>query len=104
VPSDVSLCLYRIVQEALSNIVKHSGARAAEVTLVRQDGHIELRVADSGRGFATGLEYTGLGLISMRERVRTVGGRFVVHSAAGSGTRIGVRIPIRWRAASQQIA
>jgi signal transduction histidine kinase len=104
IPSDISLCLYRIVQEALSNVVKHSGALAAEVALAREDGHIELRIADSGRGFAADLEHAGLGLISMRERVRSVGGRFVVHSANGSGTRIGVRVPIRWRTHSQQIA
>jgi signal transduction histidine kinase len=91
----VSLHLYRIAQEALHNIVKHSDARHAYVKLAMASGTLELCVADHGRGFeASGELRDGLGLVSMRERVRLLGGQFVVHSRPGAGTRLGVRVPV----------
>jgi PAS domain S-box-containing protein len=92
---EVALCLYRIVQESLRNVVKHSGARRAFVRLGALDGELRLSVADQGKGFdiATTAR-TGLGLVSMRERVNFVGGEIVVHSNPGHGARIGVRVPV----------
>jgi len=91
----VALSLFRITQEALRNIVKHSQATEAAVQLAVVDHEIVLQIADSGVGFRTGdHDRTGLGLISMRERVHLMGGRFVIHSAPGSGTRIGVSVPV----------
>jgi signal transduction histidine kinase len=96
-PKDVSLCLYRITQEALQNVVKHSEAAEAEVELSGHADEIELCISDSGRGFdvesvkrAAG---TGLGLISMRERLRLVRGHLSIESEPSRGTRICVRVP-----------
>jgi signal transduction histidine kinase len=104
---DTALCLYRVVQEALHNIVKHSGASGAEVLLKGNGAQIDLQIADSGRGFLPESQSSGLGLLSMRERVHFVGGRFVVRASPGNGTRIGVRIPLRAKhiqRSGQQIA
>jgi signal transduction histidine kinase len=92
---DVALCLYRIVQEGLHNVVKHSGAREARVCLIGDGGFLDLRVTDRGVGFATGgTERAGIGLISTRERVSLVGGKIQIQSAPGAGTLIGVRVPV----------
>lgn len=94
-PKDVTLCLFRIMQESLRNVIKHSGAREAKVSLSGTDHVIHLSVSDSGRGFDTrSLESkSGLGLISMRERLRSVGGVISIHSSA-HGTRIEVSVPL----------
>ncbi len=90
-----SLCLYRILQEALHNVAKHSGATRAEVRLVRDRDTIFMRIDDQGAGFdPEALESTGLGLVSMRERVNHLGGRLTIGSARGAGTRIGVHLPL----------
>ena len=96
IPKDVSLCLYRIVEEALQNVVKHSGAEDAKVELSGHDNRIDLCVSDNGAGFTleSAKGESGLGLISMRERVRLVGGHLSVESAPSLGTRIRVRIPL----------
>jgi signal transduction histidine kinase len=89
------LCLYRIVQEGLHNVVKHSGAHQAWVELVAADGVLDLRIADPGVGFATsmtGRSNIGIGIVGMRERVNIVRGKIVIHTAPGAGTRIGVRV------------
>ena len=95
IPKDVTLCLYRITQEGLQNVVKHSGAEQAEVELLGHSDEIELRISDSGRGFdvesAKGV--VGLGLISMRERLRLIGGHLSIESEPSHGTRILARIP-----------
>jgi PAS domain S-box-containing protein len=95
IPKDVTLCLYRITQEALQNVVKHSGAAAAEVELLAHSDEIELCISDSGRGFDVELVrgVVGLGLISMRERLRLIGGHLSIESEPSHGTRIRVRIP-----------
>jgi PAS domain S-box-containing protein len=96
VNADVSLCLYRVTQEALHNVTKHSGARCAIVRIMCEDDALTLQVADHGSGFTLrDAERMGLGLVSMRERVSFVGGDIVIHSAPGQGTRIGVRVPLR---------
>jgi signal transduction histidine kinase len=95
IPKDVSLCLYRIAQEALQNVVKHSEAAEAEVELSGQSEEIELCISDSGRGFdvESAKRVAGLGIVSMRERLRLVGGRLSIESEPSRGTRICVRIP-----------
>ncbi|HMF97752.1 MAG TPA: PAS domain-containing protein [Vicinamibacterales bacterium] len=92
----VSICLYRITQEALHNVVRHSGARHGHVKLSRDGEHLYLQIADSGVGFDDlhRLGTSGLGLLSMRERAHHVGGRLIIHTAPGAGTRIGVLVPL----------
>jgi len=95
IPKDVTLCLYRITQEALQNVVKHSEAAGAEVELSGHSAEIELCISDSGRGFdvESAKRAAGLGLVSMRERLRLVGGNLSIESAPSQGTRIRVRVP-----------
>ncbi len=93
-PHDISLCMFRILQESLNNMVKHSGAKSAEVTLVAYDNVLELRIADSGRGFDPEVRKSGLGLISMKERLRLVGGKLSLRSAPDAGTEITAQVPL----------
>ena len=101
VPQDLgsseSLCLYRVAQEALHNVVKHSGAACACVDLARVRGELRLVVADTGRGFDKSAAANGLGLTSMRQRVELLNGAFAIHTDR-DGTRVSVRIPVRRRA------
>jgi signal transduction histidine kinase len=95
VDANVSLCLYRIVQEALHNVVRHSHARQAQVSVTCDAGHIELEVADSGVGFDPNqVSQAGLGLVSMRERVAVLDGQLTIDAVPGGGTRITARIPL----------
>ena len=95
VGADVALCLYRITQEALHNVTRHSGATRAVVRIARDQDELTLQIADQGIGFmARDSERGGLGLVSMRERVSFIGGQIVIHSAPGQGTHIGVRVPL----------
>jgi signal transduction histidine kinase len=92
---NVSLCLYRIAQEALSNIAKHSHATEAWVHLELERRNVSLSISDAGVGFDTHiLASEGLGLISMHERVCLLKGQFEIESSPGKGTRIQVRIPM----------
>jgi len=95
-PNDDALCLYRIVQEGLQNVVKHSGADRAQVTLSVAESELGLVVADDGCGFQYPLAAGGhsLGLVSMQERVRLVRGQISVQSSPGEGTRIEVRVAV----------
>ena len=95
-PFEIGLCLFRVVQEALHNAVKHSGARHINVALHQGIGAIHLTIRDSGRGFemeATALG-KGVGLASMQERVRLVNGTISIRSQPGGGTSIDVRVPL----------
>jgi signal transduction histidine kinase len=96
VPQEVSLCLFRVMQEGLQNALKHSGVRFFEVKLHGSPAEIHLTVRDSGVGFDSELakDTKGLGLISMQERVRLVKGRISMTSKSGSGTEIDVRVPL----------
>jgi PAS domain S-box-containing protein len=95
VDADVSLCLYRIAQESLHNVVRHSHARDAHVTIACDDGFVSLQIADSGIGFDPRIvAHAGLGLHSMRERVAILNGQLTIDAAQGSGTQIMVRIPL----------
>jgi signal transduction histidine kinase len=93
--ADTALCLYRIVQEALGNVVKHSQARHAGVELSANEQEVSLRIVDDGTGFDPQAMNSneGLGLVSMRERLRLVGGTIVIDSRPSAGTRINVRAP-----------
>ena len=96
-----ALCLYRITQEAIHNIVKHARARHVGVHLRRADAGGELTISDDGKGFdmhapRTG---TGLGLISIVERARLSGGTVSIVSAPNEGTQVRVRVPLKARTA-----
>ncbi len=95
-PPDISLCLFRIVQEGLRNVQKHSGAAHAQVRIETMDGTLHLSISDDGAGYDVkdGAGRHGLGLRSMRERVRLVGGRFEINSRVQKGTRIDVWAPL----------
>ena len=92
---DAALCVFRIVQEALANVVKHSGAAEARVMLSGGDGEIVLRVEDGGCGFEPDTRCDGIGLMSMRERVQLVGGDITVRSTPNQGTVIEARVPVQ---------
>ena len=94
--TSVALCLYRVVQEALHNIVKHSRATQASVLLTIGTASVSLEVIDNGVGFGPGDSdiRDALGLVSMRERVWLVGGEFVVASQPGAGTRVKATVPL----------
>ena len=95
-PEATALCLYRIAQEALHNVVKHSGGTMARVELTMEGGELRLAIADDGVGFdpETTRAKGSLGLVSMSERARFVRGLLSVKSHAGKGTRVEVRVPI----------
>lgn len=91
--------MYRIAQEALNNIVKHSLGTRGTLTLRAGDGELELEIKDNGKGFETKNlgSSGGLGLVGMRERADICGGMFGIRSAPGSGSVVTVTIPIDWR-------
>jgi signal transduction histidine kinase len=92
---EVSLALFRVLQEALHNAVRHSHVRHFEVKLNCSSSDIHLRVSDRGVGFdaATAMKKAGLGLISMQERIRAVNGTIAINSTPMAGTSIDVHIP-----------
>jgi PAS domain S-box-containing protein len=96
-PVDVTLSIFRIVQEALRNCIKHSGARAAQVVLEKSGSVIRLSVSDNGCGFDTksALMKKGLGFISMTERIHLLGGVIHVYSHPQRGTRIEASVPLK---------
>jgi PAS domain S-box-containing protein len=96
VPPDISLCLFRVLQEALHNSAKHSGARTIEVDFRVTSADLQLTVRDAGMGFdgEAAKQSRGLGLISMQERVKAVKGRFSVESQPGGGTTIRACVPL----------
>jgi signal transduction histidine kinase len=90
--------VYRLVQEALNNVSKHSMARRADVTVRTSPGSIEIEVRDDGVGFEPNLVREGFGLVGMRERAALLGGTLDVDSTRGSGTRVRAEIPLLTRA------
>lgn len=106
VPEEISLCLFRILQEALQNAVKHSGARHIDVDLRGAPDGIHLNVRDAGLGFdpEAMVNNRGLGLVSMQERVNLVKGTFSIDSQPGRGTRIIVRLPLGTKGESARAA
>jgi signal transduction histidine kinase len=98
VEENVSLCLYRIVQEALHNVARHSHATGAQVSVTCENGQIAVQVADAGIGFdPERVADAGLGLVSIRERAAALDGRLTIDAGPGRGTRITVRIPLASR-------
>ncbi len=95
VPLEVEQALFRVAQEALANVAKHSGAGNVEVGLIYASGSMTLRVADDGRGFDPAKNPgEGFGLQSMHERLEKLGGRVEVESAPGKGTRVTCVCPL----------
>jgi len=95
-PFEVGVSLFRVLQEALHNAVKHSGVKHVEVQIMQHSREIHLTVTDSGKGFdiESAMQGKGLGLISMRERVRLLHGTFAIKSRPMGGTAIDVRVPL----------
>lgn len=92
---DLKLCLFRVVQEALNNAVHHGHARQIRVMLSETGGALLLRIEDTGIGFDPATARVGLGLVSMEERLRLVGGTFSVRSSPGRGAVIEAVIDLR---------
>jgi len=97
IPKEISLCLFRVLQEALQNAVKHSADQNFTVEVHGAKEEISLTVSDSGIGFdwQNAMNRRGLGLISMRERLRLVNGELSIQSAPGRGTVVLARVPFR---------
>jgi len=96
-PKDTAMNFYRVVQESLNNILKHSRARKASLRLERDVREVQLQIEDAGRGFRAGKRAAGgdgMGLKNIAERVRLLGGRLKIDSRPGRGTRIDVTIPV----------
>ena len=91
--SDIRECLFRILQEGLANVSRHSSARHVELCLDAAADAVQLRIRDDGCGFDTLIPHDGLGLRSMRERAEALGGSFSLESASGQGTQILVTLP-----------
>jgi signal transduction histidine kinase len=95
-PQEISLCLFRVLQEALQNAMKHSGAQHFKVDLLGESNQINLTVRDPGIGFdpESAISHNGLGLISMKERLKLVEGRLSIESRSHAGTTIHARVPL----------
>lgn len=99
-PSEVEVVLFRIAQEAMHNVARHSGARSADLVVARTAGHVTMRIHDDGRGFdAAAVERDtapgrGLGLLGMRERASLLGGSVRIESVPGAGTTIEAELPL----------
>jgi signal transduction histidine kinase len=85
--------VYRVVQEALTNVAKHAAASHVRVEVVRDNGAVDVLVEDDGRGFDPASCSDGLGLVGMRERVQLTGGRLEIRSRPGASTRVSARLP-----------
>ena len=96
-PAEAALCLFRVAQEALRNVERHAHAGNVEVSVVGKDGGIALAVRDNGAGFDESrvAERASLGLASMRERVRLLGGRLDIETGQGNGTELLAWVPLR---------
>jgi PAS domain S-box-containing protein len=97
VPRDVALCLFRVAQEGMRNVVRHAGAGEVELSVRKLDGGLQLAVRDDGAGFDPSLRRDGrkLGLTSMLERVRLLGGTLDIESAPGRGTAVIAWVPLK---------
>jgi signal transduction histidine kinase len=94
-PEEVETALYRIIQESLTNVVKHARARRVSILLARKGGTVKAVVEDDGQGFDTaGQTGDGYGLVGMHERLALLGGRLEVESGRGGGTTIAAEVPV----------
>ena len=95
-PADTETALYRIAQEAFTNVLKHAGAHRVAVKLSRRDDAVTLVVHDDGKGFdQADIRDGSLGLVGMRERVALLGGRLAIESSEGAGTMLRAEVPVR---------
>jgi signal transduction histidine kinase len=106
IPPDISLCLFRVLQEAVRNAVKHSGVRQCDGRLWATSDEIHLTVTDCGVGFdrEPASKAGGLGLNRMRERLKIVKGSLSIDSQPKRGTAIHARVPLSWRSDSIGVA
>jgi signal transduction histidine kinase len=98
-PADVEVGLYRIVQEALTNVLKHAHATTCTVRLIRREDHVHLTIDDDGNGIESVVDSAvparrGLGIIGMRERAASLAGSFSIHNRPEGGTHVSVRLPL----------
>lgn len=94
VDGDAAIHVYRVVQEALNNVARHSGAKAAWVRLRFLDEELEVEIEDHGKGFVTQRTRTGIGLVAMRERVELLGGKIEFLRPSEGGTLVRLRVPV----------
>ena len=94
-PTEVETALYRIVQESLTNIVKHAHARRVSIALTKKEGSVKAVVEDDGKGFDPARTDGGFGLVGMAERLALLGGRLRIESRPGSGTTIAADVPVK---------
>jgi signal transduction histidine kinase len=102
--SDVETAIFRVVQECLLNVHRHSKSATAGVTLRREDDEIRLQVTDDGVGMATGQDGMGVGLLGIRERIRQLDGKLQIVSGDGKGTIVTARIPNRAKKDSESLS
>jgi two-component system sensor histidine kinase UhpB len=94
-PAEIALCLFRVAQEALSNAIKHGKAKRIDITLKIQTGLLSMRIKDVGAGFNASTRCGGLGLLSMQERLRFLGGTLELKSQPGVWTEVYAELPFR---------
>jgi len=93
-PRPIATTLYRIIQEALTNVARHAEAQAVSIVVQRHGNHVRALVEDDGRGFDVSQTSRGMGLLGIKERVKLLGGTVDIESVPGNGTTVAVRIPI----------
>jgi two-component system, NarL family, sensor histidine kinase LiaS len=94
-PLDQEQAIYRIIQESLANIARHSQASRVDVSLAYSPECVEVVVADNGRGFDVNQRVRGMGLRSIRDRVGSIRGSLQIQSEPGQGTRVSIQLPVR---------
>jgi signal transduction histidine kinase len=94
-PFGIEQAIYRVTQESLANVARHSQARRVDISLMYNGGTLQLSVGDDGRGFDVEAKGHGMGLRSIRERVSSIHGSVKIQSAPGQGTRIIVQVPTK---------
>lgn len=97
-PKEAEINVYRVVQESLNNVIKHSDASEAEIKIKKVANEVIMTIKDDGRGFDTTnfkAKGTGLGLVGLRERTKMLGGKISINSSIGNGTEIRVNLPIK---------
>lgn len=97
-PKEVEINVYRIVQESLNNVIKHSDASEAEIKIKKAENEVIITIKDDGRGFDTTnfkAKGTGLGLVGLRERTNMLGGKISINSSLGNGTEIKVKVRVK---------
>jgi signal transduction histidine kinase len=100
----LATALFRITQEALTNVVRHAQASQVSISLTEQDGRLTLSIRDDGVGFDGSLGMTGVGLVGMRERCTAIGGVFDIASTEGSGTAVSVSVALATWQALEEVA